>query len=113
MLKKAMTRILMLTMVLLLTNSYLFAQTRIRFRRGSTSATVSGRIAAGARRSFALRASAGQSLSATTSSRNGCVVFGNEGTSTSFTTRWGDNYIYVTNNCGGATNFILTVSIGY
>src|SRR5260370_42349771 len=111
MLKKAMTRILMLTMVLLLTNSYLFAQTRIRFRRGSTSATVSGRIAAGARRSFVLRASAGQSLSATTSSRNGCAVFENGGTSMNYTTRWGDNYIYITNTCGDSTRFSLTVSI--
>ncbi len=111
MLKKITTQILMLAMVLLLMNSHLFAQTRIRFRTGSTSATVSGRIAAGARRSFVLKAYPGQYLSATISSRNGCVVFGNGGTSASYATRLGNNYIYISNNCGGATSFSLTVSI--
>lgn len=110
-LKKITTQILMLAMVLLLLNSHLFAQTRIRFRTGSTSTTVSGRIAAGARRSFVLRALPGQYLSATISSRTGCVVFGNGGTSTDYRTRMGANYIYIENNCGGATSFSLTVSI--
>jgi hypothetical protein len=45
------------------------------------------------------------------SSRNGCVVFDNRSTSTSYTTRLGSNYLYLPNNCGGATSFSLTVSI--
>lgn len=86
-------------------------RTRIRFARGRTSATVSGSISGNAQRKYVLGASAGQTLSANISSRNGCVVLGNQQTSESYSTDRGDNIIDVFNNCRGATTFTLTVSI--
>lgn len=87
------------------------AQTRIRFARGRTSATVSSTVAGNAQRKYVLGARAGQTLSANISSRNGCVVLGNQQTSTSYSTDQGDNIIDVFNNCKTATSFTLTVSI--
>ncbi len=90
-----------------------FAQTgtRIRFARGRTSATVSATIRGNAQRKYILAARAGQTLSANVSSRNGCVVLGNQQTSESYSTDRGDNWIDVFNNCRSATTFTLTVSI--
>lgn len=85
--------------------------TRVRFARGRTSATVSGTIRGNAQRKYVLTARAGQTLSANISSRNGCVVLGNQQTSESYSTDRGDNIIDVFNNCRGVTSFTLTVSI--
>ena len=87
------------------------AQTRIRFARGRTSATVSSTIGARGQRKYVLGAMAGQTLSANVSSRNGCVVLGNQLTSESYTTDRGDNWIDIFNNCRSTTTFTLTVSI--
>ena len=87
------------------------AQTRIRFTRGRTSATVSSTIGGNSQRKFVLGARYGQTLSATVSSRNGCVVLGSQTTSTTYTTDSGDNWIDVFNNCRSTTSFTLTVSI--
>ena len=91
--------------------SDLVAQTRIRFARGTTSASVSSSIGRNAQRKYVLGAREGQTLSATISSRNGCVVLGNQQTSESYTTDQGDNWIDIFNNCDSATSFTLTVSI--
>jgi hypothetical protein len=67
--------------MLVLATADLAAQTRISFKRGSSSATVSGRIGvnrgvAGANyRNFVVRAGAGQTITATVSSNNGKVAF--------------------------------------
>lgn len=87
------------------------SQTRIRFARGSTSASVSSTIAGNSQRKYILRARYGQTLTANVSSRNGCVVLGNQATSTSYETDQGDNWIDLFNNCGSSTRFTLTVSI--
>jgi hypothetical protein len=58
-----------------------------------------------------LAAREGQTLSANVSSRNGCVVLGNQETSTSYVTDAGDNYIDLFNRCRTATSFTLTVSV--
>lgn len=87
-----------------------FGQRRIRFARGHSSATVSGRLGGGASRCFVLGASAGQSLEATLSSGNGYVEFFTGGTSFSRSTRSGDNSICVKNH-GRTSNFSLSVSI--
>jgi len=90
------------------------AQTRIRFARGRTSATTSGRVGGGGVRRYVLGARAGQELSANVSSSNGCVKFTDQGsTALTFTTESGDNWISVTNYCSRPTNFTLTVSINY
>jgi hypothetical protein len=86
-------------------------QTRIRFARGRTSTSVTSTISRNSQRKFILAAYAGQDLSATVSSRNGCVVLGNRETSTSFVTDRGDNWIDLFNRCRTPTTFTLTVSI--
>lgn len=89
------------------------SQTRIRFARGRTSATVSGQIGGGAQRIYVLGARRGQYFSGVISSRNGCVKFTEGGTSSSFTTDAGDNIVSITNYCSRATAFTMTVSINY
>ena len=87
------------------------SQTRIRFARGRTSASLSGIVGAGATRWYVLGARRGQQLSGNVSSRNGCVKFTEGSTNNSYTTHAGDNVVSITNYCGRATSFVLTVSI--
>jgi hypothetical protein len=117
--KKSALIILALMLAVLMTTVDLAAQSRIRFKRGSSSATVSGRIGvnrgvAGANyRSYVLRAGAGQTISATVSSGNGKVVFvDNDQTSTTIQTDSSHDYVLRIYN-GGAkdTKYTLTVSI--
>jgi len=108
---KLLTRATVVLMVLTILGIHNFAQTRIRFARGRTSASVSSSITGNSQRKYFLAARAGQTLSANVSSRNGCVVIGNQQTSTSYMTDSGDNYIDLFNRCGTATSFTLTVSI--
>jgi len=91
----------------------LAAQTRIRFARGRTSATVSSQIGGRAERAYVLGARRGQVFSGNISSRNGCVKFTDGATSSSFITIAGDNYVSITNYCSRATSFTMTVSINY
>lgn len=116
MLKKITAQFLVTALVLLLTCSDLFAQTetRVRFRKGRTSTTVTGRIAGGAFRVFVLSARAGQSLSATVSSRSGNVIMEGyypETTSLNLKTIRGDNHVTIENTGNSATTFTLTISI--
>ena len=116
MLKKMMTQVLALAMILLLFGSDVLSQTRITFRRGSTSASVSGNLAPGAARTFVLSAKSGQNLRAKLSSGNGNVRFSDpEGpgklASIARVAENGDNEIYIANNGKTATKFTLTVSI--
>lgn len=115
MLKKLGLKISILAMILTMAAADLTAQTRINFRRGSSSATVSGTLAAGATRGFVLRARAGQVLSGTLSSTNGRADFtqGNlHDTQYSQTVEEnGDVYISVDNHGSRATKFTLTISI--
>lgn len=89
------------------------AQTRIRFAKGRTSATVSGYIYAGGEKNYVLGARRGQDLTANVSSSNGCVKFTEGSTSVGFTTDSGDNIISLTNYCSRKTTFTMTVSINY
>ena len=115
MFKKFGTIVLTLIMVLWLTGAETMAQTRVRFARGRNSTTLSGRLASrGATRSYVLRASAGQTLTATLSSANGKVDF-TQGSvhDTQFSRTLdttGDVYIDIDNH-GGPTGYTLTISI--
>ncbi|MBK7933547.1 MAG: hypothetical protein KA956_05975 [Pyrinomonadaceae bacterium] len=109
--KKLLTLSLLSLMFLTMYVETASAQTRIRFARGRTSATVSSTIGSRGQRKYVLGAQAGQTLSANISSRNGCVVLGNGQTSENYTTNRGDNWIDIFNNCKTATTFTLTVSI--
>ncbi len=115
MLKKIGLKISILAMILTVAVSDLSAQTRISFRRGSSSATVSGTLAAGATKGYVLRASQGQVLNGTLSSTNGKADFtqGNlHDTQYSQTVEEnGDVYVSIDNHGSRATKFTLTVSI--
>src|SRR5215210_1576979 len=117
--KKTASTILVLAMTVLMATADLAAQSRIRFRRGSTSASVSGRIGvnrgvAGANyRSYVVRANGGQTISATLSSRNGKVAFAeNDQTSYTIQTDSARDYeIHIYNGGENDTRYTLTISI--
>jgi len=111
--KKTLGKAIVLILVLIISNICVAAQTRIRFARGSTSASVSSSIGGYASRSYVLGARYGQLLSANISSRNGCVTFSNGASSISYVTESGNNYLYLKNGCRGTTGYTLTVSINY
>jgi hypothetical protein len=91
------------------------AQTRIRFARGSTSATVSGTIPAGGERTYVLGARRGQNLSATVSCRNGKCDFAqgalHDTQYSEYIERNGDVYITIHNHGRNPTRFTMTISI--
>jgi hypothetical protein len=117
--RKTVSTMVALALTVLLATADITAQSRIRFRRGSTSATVSGMIGvnrgvAGANyRKYVVRAGAGQTISATLSSRNGKVAFA-ENDQTSYTIQTDGSRDYVLNIYNGGANntrYTLTVSI--
>lgn len=117
--RKKFSTILALALMLTLAATDLSAQTRISFRRGSTSATVRGTIGvnrgvAGANyRAYVLRANAGQTISATLSARNSKVAFtDNDETSLTIQTDEARDYVINIYNGGAdSTTYTLTVSI--
>ena len=117
--KKTFSTILALALTVFMSVSDISAQQRINFRRGSSSATVSGTIGvnrgtAGANyRSFVLRARGGQTITAAVSSRNGRVFFtDNDSTSlTVYTDSNRDYVIRIYNGGASSSTYRLTVSI--
>ena len=115
MLRKFGIQIIAVALVLLMAGTSLMAQTRIRFARGSNSATVKGRITgSGGARHYVLRAQAGQTLTATLSSGNSKVDFTQgavHDTQFSRTVDQNGDVSVDIDNHGGATNYTLTISI--
>ena len=115
MIKRIGLKISILAVIFLMTAADLTAQTRISFRRGRSSATVTETLAAGATRGYVLRAKQGQALTGTLSSTNGKADFtqGNlHDTQYSQTVEEdGDVYISVDNHGNRSTRFTLTISI--
>jgi len=97
-------------------DSAVFSQTRIRFARGRTSATVGGTLSGLASRSYVLGARRGQTMTVRVSSGSGRVwvdIGGNDiGRGTTITLRSTDDYIItVHNELGSSTRYSLYVSI--
>lgn len=115
MLKKFGLKFLVLALIGVMSASDLMAQTRIRFARGSSSATVTGTLAPGATRGFVLRAARGQNLSATVSCGNGRCDFTqgslHDTQYSYYVERNGDVYISIDNHGSRSTRFTMTVSI--
>jgi hypothetical protein len=115
MIKKLSVKVLILSVIFLMSGFDIMAQTRIRFRRGASSATVSGTLGAGVTRGYVLGARRGQILTATLSSGNNQVDFtqGNyHDTQYSMEVQNnGDVYISIDNHGRRATKYTLTVSI--
>ena len=86
--------------------------TRIRFARGRTSASVSGTVGSGGRVCYVAGAKEGQTLTATISSRTGKAQILESGdTSYSLTVEYSGDQSICVDNLGGATRYTLTVSI--
>ena len=89
-----------------------FADTRIRFAKGRTSATVTGRVSNGGRVCYFAGANVGQQFTATVSSRSGKVVIFESGeTSYSYQIETRGDQSVCVDNLSGATTYSLTVSI--
>lgn len=115
MIKKISAHFVMTAMILLMTSADLFAQTRIRFAKGRSSATVSGTIAARSNKNFVVGASNGQSARVSVSPRN-LQIFSNEAPkgesgNSSFETNSGDNDFGIYNPTSRAIRYTMTISI--
>jgi hypothetical protein len=115
MLKRFSVKMLVLAMICLMAASDTLAQTRIRFARGRTSATVSGTMASGGARSYMLGARRGQTLTAVLSCGNGKCDFAqgdlHDTQYSEYVERNGDVYITIHNHGARSTNYTMTVSI--
>jgi hypothetical protein len=94
-----------------LSASFTFSQTEIRFKRGRTSASISSPLDGGLIKRFVLRAREGQRLSGIVASARECVKFADGQTLIAFETITGLNRISIRNTCRTRVNFTLTVSI--
>lgn len=93
-------------------NVFALADTRIRFARGRTSATVSGKVSRGGRVCYVAGARAGQQFNATVRSRSGKVMIFESGeTSYSYEVEQSGDQSVCIDNLAGATTYSLTVSI--
>ena len=112
MLKNISAKILVAAMIVLLTGIDAFADIRIRFARGRTSATMTGKIANGGRICYVAGAKRGQTLTATVSSRSGRVqIFESGETSYSQYVDYSGDQSVCVDNLARATTYTLTVSI--
>ena len=114
MFRKTGLKVLVLGLMLSVSGTHLVAQTRINFRRGTSSATVRGKIGAKGYSEYVVNGRAGQVMSIEITSGNGAVVV-NAGTATgksfSVDMTGGDHLLSIVNTGRGATSFTLTVSI--
>lgn len=103
-------------MIIGMMNSAAFSQTRIRFARGRSSATMTGSLPSGSTRAYILRASEGQQMTVRVTSASSKVsvdIGGNDvGKGVSIELRSTDEYIITVHNDGGAAaNYSLYVAI--
>lgn len=114
MVKRTIPQVIALALMLVLSSSDLMAQKRITFRRGTSSATVRGKIGANGYLEYLVNGQAGQVMSIEITSGNGAVVI-NAGTASgknfSVDMSGGDHMLSVVNTGRSATNYTLTVSI--
>ena len=99
-------------LAILLLHSVTIADTRIRFARGRTSATVSGRVAGGGRVCYFAGASTGQAFKATLRSNTGKVqIFETGDTTYSYEVETPGDQSVCVDNVGRTATYTLTVSI--
>lgn len=105
-------KITVIAVLVAATASEALADIRIRFARGRTSATMTGKVSSGGRICYVAGARRGQTLTATVSSRSGKVqIFESGETSYSLDVdQAGDQFVCV-DNLARATSYTLTVSI--
>jgi hypothetical protein len=112
MINNLVTRSLLAALVIGATFTAAVADTRIRFARGRTSATVSGRVGNGGRVCYFAGARRGQTFTATLSSSTGKVqIFESGDTSYSYEVEQSGDQSVCVDNLGRAASYTLTVSI--
>ena len=115
MIKKISIYMVLLVTVFLMTSVELFAQSRIRFAKGRTTATVSGTIPAKSDKFFLVGARYGQIARVSVSPRSlqiysDAAPKGESGRS-DFETRSGDNEFGLYNPTNRAVRYTMTISI--
>ena len=114
MFKKTSIHVIALTLALFVFSADVLAQKRISFRRGTSSASVRGRIGANGYMEYVINGRAGQVMSIKITSGNGAVTV-NAGTASgkdfSLEMSGGDHLLSIVNTAPAATNYTLTVSI--
>ncbi|HEU4769975.1 MAG TPA: hypothetical protein VFS77_21595 [Pyrinomonadaceae bacterium] len=107
-------RVVAVLLMAVLCSADVLAQKRISFKRGASSATVSGRIAANGYTEYVINGREGQVMTIVITSGNGAVVV-NAGTASgkdfSLDMSGGDHLLSIVNTAKTATNYTLTVSI--
>ncbi|MDQ3800193.1 MAG: hypothetical protein M3384_12130 [Acidobacteriota bacterium] len=122
MLKKIGLKVLIAMMIVVTVGGDSLAQTRIRFARGRSAATMSGSIAPGGVREYVLNVGRGQTMTVQVTSgnnrldleitgRNGHIAWGDNGYAQVDIDRNGDHYIAIRNSGRRATRFNLTVTV--
>lgn len=115
MLKNITFRLLALSLVLTLCSANSIAQSRINFKRGRTSAVVTGKIGNNNSRQYVVRAKANQLIGIKVSAPNDAVTVSTRAHSPGVAIDYqleqdGDVNIFVENS-GSATKFTMTVTI--
>lgn len=111
-LMKLITRTFVIIAILNFSNAAALADTRIRFAKGRTSATVTGRVPNSGRVCYFAGARVGQQFTATLSSKSGKVVIFESGeTSYSYEVEQSGDQSVCVDNLSRATIYSLTVSI--
>jgi hypothetical protein len=112
--RRAGVQVVALLLMMVMSSVDSLAQKRISFRRGTSSATVRGRIGANGYTEYVINGRAGQVMSIDIKSGNGSVVV-NAGTASgknfSLEMSGGDHLLSIVNTARSATNYTLTVSI--
>lgn len=112
MFKNQFFKFFVIALIVFSVSSEAFADTRIRFAKGRSSATVSGKIGTGGRVCYVAGARSGQTLTATVSSRSGKVqIFESGETSYTLNVDYSGDQSVCVDNLRGATSYTLTVSI--
>src|ERR1700741_1931196 len=114
MLRRTGVQVVALLLMLVMSSADSLAQKRITFRRGTSSATVRGRIGSGGYLEYVINGRAGQLMSIDIKSGTGAVVV-NAGTASgknfSLEMSGGDHLLSIVNTSRTATTYTLTVSI--
>ncbi|MDQ2746527.1 MAG: hypothetical protein M3T96_04620 [Acidobacteriota bacterium] len=111
MLRKITIQLLAVSMMLVMLNGDIFAQkgTRINFKRGASSASVSGALPPGGKRTYVMRVREDQEINAVVSGAG--VSLDNGMLTMKYNAPNGDNFIEVINRTKKATKYTLTVAI--
>jgi len=115
MLKSFSIKIVLMTLIIALLTVDTIAQGTIRFARGSSSATVKGKISKDGEIRYTVRGRAGQTITVTVRSGNNYVFAGVEAVGQGRTVTgklpYDSSYIIELSNGGNATDYTMVVTI--